>query len=320
MSLWRDQVLSEIEINCVPINSDGKPTFDRSRGAKPPVHRAVVLRSGGFRLCDHDEDVGLRNALVDEMRDHANLPPEHTCMATLRAWRRAWAANQALLDNGYKSTMSKVWEAYAYVRAVHGTHTGRGVDPLTVPLRERMIARATRTAHVCLMGTKYNEGFPGGAAFRVKEGRNVEGVALRVPDERSASKNGVFQSEHLRLEVEVALDPLRWFHRVFRAGVAVVEGYFVVDVLATYLDGSLVVAAIRPNPGTLGLILSDALVYPQTKRIEWLPSRYHEGWLNGNSRSEGPSSLVGVDHRAHTRLKSFGSNWQQALDKLHGRV
>jgi len=263
---WRDEVIARFRLRC----------------ANKEDHTIEVLRSGGLALRQHESDY--RAWLVDDMRDRAGLPAESRCVALWRAWRIAMAndledlgaVDDALIGVGVDGPVfkrlvtDKARQAYTYARKLRAFHRARGVDWFTVPARERWAVRIRQLALAALHLTAYGEGFAG-VAYGVHEGRNLRGDIVADP-------NGA-----LRARVEVAIEPLLWFRRVWRRQLAVVEGVFVLDVLGQAPDGRLLAVAGRPSPRQFAVELADALVCPRTRRLAWSPSQSWRRWVDRES-------------------------------------
>jgi hypothetical protein len=250
---WRNDRVASFKLSC-----EGK------------THTVHVLRSGGLHLVNHECDY--RAWLIDDLHTRALIPARTKCVALWRAWRAAITSGAERFDVAQKPNSrekapvtEKVRSAYEYVRQLRQVGQARAeTDPLLHPVRERWTRRGLRTIRGVLELTEYDAGFHH-VDYRVKQGANVSG---RVD----------YNAAGLHAQIEIAVDPIRWLHHVFYQGVAVIEGVFVLDVLARYPDGTLLVVAGRPST-LLAIYPADGLVCPRSRRIVWLSSQFWREWI-----------------------------------------
>ena len=175
------------------------------------MHTITLTESGALVLHDHP-DLITERALVAL---GGKLP---RCLAILEAWKQKDRATlPPALRPAFDKRMKKLWQ-----RASNKYNC----DPLDTPIFERTVEKATTLAHITLGKCAYKrQEWPG----------NTDRIRIGKPD---ICGMAVTQKKTI---ITVTIPPV-WLARVYRRGLAVVDGWFVLDVLAEDEKGYLVLA------------------------------------------------------------------------------
>lgn len=187
------------------------------------LHTISLTPRGALVLHDHPDR-------AEAERAFAALGGEPCrCLWVLEAWRRG---DRSALPAGLRA-------AFDEARARAEKRVPRVTDPLTVPFLSRAEARVQKLAEAALERCAYRR-----SETRWAGGKHEVHVRIGTPDisgysDRVWSRNGKWPGTDSYITATV---PLSWFTRVYRRGLAVVDGSFVLDVLGEDEKGFTVLA------------------------------------------------------------------------------
>lgn len=187
------------------------------------LHTISLTPSGAIVLHDHPDRAEVERAF-------AALGGEPCrCLQVMDAWRRK---NRSALPADLRP-------AFDEARARAEKRSRRAIDPLTIPFVSRASARVTKLAKAALESCSYRR-----SKTRWAGGDHIVRVRIGQPGisgygERVWSSNGKWPGTDSYI---IATISLSWFTRVYRRGLAVVDGCFVLDVLSEDEKGITVLA------------------------------------------------------------------------------
>ncbi len=188
------------------------------------MHTVTLTESGALVLHDHP-DLITERALVAL---GGKLP---RCLAILEAWKQKDRATlPPVLHPALNEAQKKTKE-----RVMRNTFT----DPLSVSFRTRAEERVKKIAEDLLQKCAYRR-----SQSRWAGGNHIACARVGEPhicggSEQVRSENGKWTGTNSYVSATV---PISWFTRVYRRGLAVVDGWFVLDVLTEDEKGFTVLA------------------------------------------------------------------------------
>jgi len=212
------------------------------------MHRIVLTKSGRLVLVDHP-DLKAERALV------ALGGKKCRCLEVLDAWRRRDIKS---LPDVLKTKLREAADV-----AARRETASRAADRLAMPLAARMEERLCELAMSLLPATRYwwiRTAFASEYVHRIRIGPPAIGSSRWLGYSQNKTWLGTFS------EISVSI-PASWYHRVYRRGIAVVDGCFVLDVLGED-EGGIRVLAGRQGPG-YKVYPAQALITP-AGRLIWL--------------------------------------------------
>ena len=204
------------------------------------LHTITVTESGAIVLHDHHQ--GTDRAFV------ALGGEKCRCLQVLEAWR---LRDRAKLPAGLRPALDAAIKVTQHRRSVSAY-----VDPLTVPIvhraRQRVITAAEKMLSEC--GYRRSQSSWAGGDHMISVGVSDD-PGISGSSDRVWSDNGKWSGTDSSVSATV---PLAWFSRIYRRGLAVINGCFVLDIIAE--DGkSITVLAGKQGRGFD--------VYPRPARI-----------------------------------------------------
>jgi len=197
----------------------------------------IRLDEGRLVLCDHKESADMLVAAADS----AQIAGHNTirCGEVIKAWREGALSR---LPRAFRDPCS---QSLARARARQEAR----VEPVERTPHEKLVARTKAAAMFTLRNLRYRRTqsrWVGGdheiQVFIAEPGQRVraEGRSKKVWDKKARSGTNSYLHVWLRRD---------WIFQVWRAGLAAIEGIFVLDVEREERDGSLLVKAARQGRG-----------------------------------------------------------------------
>lgn len=217
----------------------------RCNGAR---HEIAVTPSGALVLRNHN--LSAEKALI------ALGGSSCRCLQVLDAWKRQ---NRNALPAGLKA-------AFDAARSKPRFRTVPD-DPLLIPFQARAAARVTAVAEKTLADCVYRRSQSSWAG-----GEHIVSARIGQPDisghgERVWSANGKWPGTNSCITATV---PLTWFIRVYRRGLAVVNGCFVLDVISEDAKGLTVLAGRQGRGFDVYPARARIVQTEDGRRLRWL--------------------------------------------------
>jgi hypothetical protein len=185
------------------------------------LHTISLMKDGALVLHDHPNRAEAERAFVALGGEPCR------CLQVLDTWRKR---ERSALPADLRPALDAIRKKKRFQC---------GMDPLTVPLRLRAEARIKKLAEAALEQCSYRRSETSWAGGDHIVSAKIGDPAISGFGRRVWSENGKWPGTDSYITATV---PLSWFSSVYRRGLAIVDGSFVLDVLAEDAKGITVLA------------------------------------------------------------------------------
>ena len=165
------------------------------------------------------------------------------CVQILEAWQ---AQTRRGLPDVFMPSLNKNLERKMYRKVIQT----QGEDLLQLPIHTRIMLRIHRLAITSLEQCDYRESYS--RWVHVRQNRNIvfaNEASICGYSSKARHPNPRHRYTGNNSNIDIRLKMLSWYANVYKKGLAVVDGVFVVDVIGTDDDGTIHVLAGRQTAG-----------------------------------------------------------------------